>query len=176
MNEITLTLKDFKLLDNLWIPEIVFLKLLFNKEEELFKELYSKGGKSLISNYAVALENKQYIKILGNDYGSIDNYAVRVKTEELFKEEKADNKSFDEFWNKYHEITKTLKTDKVPTIKYWRGLTKKERTLAYNNIQSYFNSLTDKKYCKKARTYLSDKNFLDEFKQKQTTSTFTKDI
>lgn len=163
MNELTLSLKDFRLLNNLWLHDLIILKLLFNKEEELFKELYTNGEEHVCLRVK-ALEDKQYIKILGKDYGSIDNYAVRVKTEELFKEEKADNKSFDEFWDKYHEITKTLKTDKVPTIKYWRGLTKKERILAYNNIQNYFNSLTDRKYCKKARTYLSDKNFLDEFK------------
>ena len=35
---------------------------------------------------------------------------------------------------------------------------------AIDNIQPYWNSLRDKKYCKKARTYLADKNFNDEFK------------
>ena len=53
----------------------------------------------------------------------------------------------------------------MPTQKYWNKLKSGEKIRAINNIQPYFDSLNDKKYCKKARTYLSDKNFNDEFKK-----------
>jgi len=67
------------------------------------------------------------------------------------------------FWDSYHNATGLTKTDKEATIKYWDKLTDSEKQKAVANILPYFNSLRDKKYCKKARTYLSDKNFNDEF-------------
>lgn len=74
---------------------------------------------------------------------------------------------FEDFWNKYHEITGIAKSDKEPARKHFRKLTKAERILAAENIKPYFESI-DPKYCKKARTYLSDKNFNDEFKKRTT--------
>ena len=72
-------------------------------------------------------------------------------------------KEFDLFWDKYHLITKRKKEDKEATITKWNKLTKKEKQKAIDNIQNYYNSLKDKEYSKKARTYLSAKNFNDEF-------------
>jgi len=74
------------------------------------------------------------------------------------------SKGFKLFWDKYHLITKLNKTDKDSAEKYWKKLTNKEKQSALDNIEFYYNSLNNKKYCKKARTYLSDKNFNDEFK------------
>ena len=71
---------------------------------------------------------------------------------------------FENFWIKYHEITKLSKTDKEPTLKYWKKLNKTEKQKAIDNIENYYNSLNDVKYCKKARTYLNHKNFNDDFK------------
>ena len=68
------------------------------------------------------------------------------------------------FWDSYHQITGLKKTDLADAEKYWKKLTKAEQQKAIDNINPYFDSLNDKKYCKKARTYLSDKNFNDEFK------------
>ena len=70
------------------------------------------------------------------------------------------------FWDKYHETTKLLKSDKDAAEKYWNKLKAIEQQKALENIKLYFDSLPDKKYCKKARTYLSDKNFNDEFNGK----------
>lgn len=67
------------------------------------------------------------------------------------------------FWDTYQLKTKLKKTDREATEKYWYKLTVGEKALALHNIGDYYNSLNDKKYCKKARTYLSDKNFNDEF-------------
>jgi hypothetical protein len=73
------------------------------------------------------------------------------------------NKEFEVFWDQYHSITRMAKTDKEPAIKYWQALTEDERNKALSIIEKYFNSLKDTKYCKKARTFLSDKTFNDEF-------------
>lgn len=79
------------------------------------------------------------------------------------KEDKEDNISFDDFWNSYHEITQKVKTDKEAAQKYWNKLKEPERQKAIEMIKPYFLNLTDTKYCKKARTYLADKNFNDEY-------------
>jgi len=81
-------------------------------------------------------------------------------------EKEKDIKQFDTFWNDYHAITKLSKSDKEPTKKHWDKLTNKEKEIAILHIQKFYDSLKDKNYCKKARTYLSDKNFNDEFKAK----------
>lgn len=73
------------------------------------------------------------------------------------------NNSFESFFDEYHKITKLNKSDKAAALKKWKTLTVSERTKALENISNYYNSLSDKKYCKKARTYLNDKNFNDEF-------------
>jgi hypothetical protein len=73
------------------------------------------------------------------------------------------NDIFNYFWSYYHEITGMNKTDKDPALKYFKKLSVKEMEKAINTIRTYFNSLSDKKYCKKARTYLSDKNYNDEY-------------
>ncbi len=80
------------------------------------------------------------------------------------KDRTEQKESFLVFWESYHNITKLSKTDKEATIKYWDKLSNVEWLKALEMIQPYYNSLIDKKYCKKARTYLSDKNFNDEFK------------
>jgi hypothetical protein len=89
------------------------------------------------------------------------------KDEDKIKEDK--DKGFETFWESYHSITNKPKTDKAAAQKKWIKLTLQEKILAVENIQKYFNSLSDKKYCKKARTYLEDKNFNDEFKQNEST-------
>jgi hypothetical protein len=73
--------------------------------------------------------------------------------------------SFDLFWNEFHKITSRNKTDKEPTKKHWIKLNQIEQQKAIDSIKKYFDSLSDKKYCKKARTYLADKNFNDEFRK-----------
>ena len=77
------------------------------------------------------------------------------------------NNEFSFFWMQYHSITGKEKTDKEPAFKHWKKLTADERKLAIKNIKPFYDSLPNKEYCKKARTYLSDKNFNDEFNQEQ---------
>jgi hypothetical protein len=54
------------------------------------------------------------------------------------------------------------KTDKDPALKHWKKLTEAERNLAIEKITDYYDSVENKKYVKKARTYLADKSFNDE--------------
>lgn len=75
---------------------------------------------------------------------------------------------FEIFFNAYHSITKLSKTDKQAAEKYFVKLSKKDRQKALDNIKPYFDSLRDKSYCKKCRTYLSDKNYNDEFNPNNT--------
>lgn len=70
---------------------------------------------------------------------------------------------FSLFWDSYHTISGMIKTDKDSAEKHWKKLKKEEQQKAIDNIKPYYDSLNDKKFCKKARTYLSDKNFNDEF-------------
>jgi len=81
------------------------------------------------------------------------------------RKEKENIISISLFWDSYHDITKLKKTDFQAASKYWDKLNDNERQKAIDNIKPYFDSLSDKKYCKKARTYLADKNFNDEFKK-----------
>ena len=77
---------------------------------------------------------------------------------------------FNEFWEKYHSLTGKPKTDKDATLKYWKKLKDSDRKKAIEMIHPYSQTETDPKYLKKARTYLSDKNFNDQFKVEQKAS------
>ena len=60
---------------------------------------------------------------------------------------------FELLWNEFHDITKKLKEDKKDTEKHWVKLTVEEKQKAFTNIKSYYDSIDNKKICKKARTY-----------------------
>ena len=86
----------------------------------------------------------------------------KPKTKNL--KQKTEN-DFDLFWDSYHEISCKPKTDMQAAKKHWIKLTETEKQKAIDNIKPYCDSINDKKYIKKARTYLSDKNFNDEFEK-----------
>jgi len=79
------------------------------------------------------------------------------------KEKKRKEIEITEFWDLYHSISNKLKSDLQPSIKHWNKLTEIEKDKAKCNIQSYVDSVNDPKYIVKARTYLADKKFNDEF-------------
>ncbi len=78
--------------------------------------------------------------------------------------EAPDDTDFNGFWGAYHDITGLPMSDKEAARRYWKALSGVQKNKAVESIYPYFNSLKDKKYCKKARTYLRDRNFNDEFK------------
>lgn len=75
--------------------------------------------------------------------------------------------TFGTFWDKYHIISGLPKTDIMAAKRYFNVLSLKDKRLAFKNINHYCDSVEIKRYTKKARTYLRDKNFLDEFKCEQ---------
>lgn len=86
-----------------------------------------------------------------------------IKESKVKKKKENNIKDFDLFWDSYHSVTGLNKSDKEAALKYWNKLNPGEQQKAINNVPHYFSSLKDKQYCKKARTYLADKNFNDEF-------------
>jgi hypothetical protein len=92
----------------------------------------------------------------------LGKYEIEIEYE-IEDEDKAEKIDFNIFWDSYHSITGIIKSDKDAAEKYWKKLKREDQQKAIDNIKLYYNSLPDKKYCKKARTYLSDKNFNDEF-------------
>ena len=144
---------DLKLLkkSGLFLEEFVIMALI-NSGENIEEYHYSKH---ILQN----LEDNMYIKLSEN------NWLLRGKGRELF-ESKA-SVAFEEFWNHYHTVTHLAKTDRAAAEKYWKRLKPKEKELAVEKVQAYYNSLNDKKFCRKARTYLENKNFNDEFKVKE---------
>lgn len=125
--------------------------------------------------YLTAIDRRKEINLCKN-YINVDINGINVhinwinddnntqSKEDNSKEDNSINVEFSVFWDSYHSITGLSKSDKESSEKYWKKLKEEERQKAINNIKPYFDSLNDKKYCKKARTYLSAKNFNDEFK------------
>lgn len=70
---------------------------------------------------------------------------------------------FAEFWNMYHGQTGLNKTEIGAARREWHKLSVNERELAIANIENYYYSLADVRFCKKACNYLADKCFLNEF-------------
>jgi len=91
------------------------------------------------------------------------NDSVTVNVSDIKKEKK---ELFIIFWDKYHSITNQPKTDRDPSLKYWDKLSIEEMQKAIDNIQPYYDNIKDYgkgKMTKKARTYLCDKNYNDEY-------------
>lgn len=86
-----------------------------------------------------------------------------IKESKVKKKKENNIKDFDPFWDSYHSVTGLNKSDKEAALKCWNKLNPGEQQKAIDNVKPYFDSLKDKQYCKKARTYLADKNFNDEF-------------
>lgn len=154
------TIEEFKEL-GLSPNEYIILYSIVYKDIELQSYIETLLGNAQFLACLIRLQEYGYIKI------NVDrSWIERQKLLDLRNKINPEPK-FEEFWTKYHEIVKEWnKTDKVPAEKHWKKLTKKEKQLAIDNIQLYYNSLpmyTTGKPVKKARTYLADKNFLDNF-------------
>ena len=148
--ELTIDLKLLKK-SGLFLEEFIIMALI-NSGENIEEYHYSKH---ILQN----LEDNMYIKLSEN------NWLLRGKGRELFGSKAS--VTFEEFWNHYHTVTHLAKTDRAAAEKYWKKLKPKEKELAIEKVQAYYSSLNDKKFCRKARTYLENKNFNDEFKVKE---------
>jgi len=64
---------------------------------------------------------------------------------------------FDEFWELYPN-----KSGKYNAQKTWQRMSANDRQQAIDGLQTYVDSVTDKKYLRMGSTYLSKKTWLDE--------------
>ena len=166
MNPLVIELDE--MISDLTPGELLVLKSIYTGNKKAFERLFNTYS-SYIPKVLESLQNKLYLKIQGEEF---EELICREKTELLFLDKGA---TFEEFWNIYHTITHLPKTDNKPAKSKWNRLTKGKKKLAIDNIRAYYDSLSDKKYCKKARTYLEDENFMDEFKSKQDENDWTID-
>ena len=138
---------------NIFVEEYLYLQLIHEGLNPL--DFNWSFGSGIIADLDLLKQNLWIKKV---DEG----YILRDKGRQLF-ESSISTITFDEFWENYHRITGLPKTDKEAAKTKWKRLSNKERNKADENIQAYYDSLNDKKYCRKARTYLENKNFNDEF-------------
>ncbi len=138
------------------------------KTGEIVTNGASDGTMITVRNY----ESYQDYKYLKGKQGANKGQTRGKQRATTNKEEEKERRKKEEervnlFWEKYHKITNKNKTDKNTASKNFKTLTKDEQIKAYNNIQAYYDSVSEKKYVKKAYTYLRDKNFNDEFGNKE---------
>lgn len=161
LNEL-IDLNIIKLKEDSEFIEITFLDGQFDMLSEQRKrrqDAGSKGGKKKSSNAKAKPQQK---------------YSYKDNNKDNNKDKYSKEDQFEFFWTQYHLITKIQKTDKVPAFNYFKKLTLDERRKAYTMIQGYSDSNKDKQYIKKARTYLSDKCFNDEFKAVENSKIYRK--
>lgn len=92
--------------------------------------------------------------------------------ETLLQETIIQESDFETFWNEYHKLSAKPKTDRAAAEKKWKRLSSSEKDMALKMIPAYVGSVSEKKYIKKARTYLEDQNFNDEFMPKSATISY----
>ena len=117
------------------------------------------------SKYQITTDNQQANNKPSTNHQQTNNKpSTTNKNDNNIENEKNEKKKeFEIFWNEYHSLTKKPKEDKIPAEKYWNKLTTFEKEKALSSIKYYSKTNQDSKYLKKARTYLSDKCFNNEF-------------
>ena len=152
-----------KIPSDLTLFEYFLLSLLVQNKEATIEYINSRTETpegTQLKDTIISLGQELYIRATSNDM------ELRKKALDLFPEEKS-NISFKEFWDKYHQIVKEWnKTDKDRTERYWKRLSNSEKKLAYDNIESYYNScriIRGRRTARKAVYYIGDKLFKDEF-------------
>ena len=141
--------------------EFGFFKLI-----EKSKNQYSANIISLV--YAIPKKgkalDKAFIKLGAKQTESIGQSSDSIDKQINKEQINNDKKDITFFWNTYHSISNKEKTDLEASKKYWDKLKETEKVKAEENISKYVDSINDKKYIVKARTYLGNKLFNNEFK------------
>lgn len=111
--------------------------------------------------------HQSYIRLL-KGHGLWNEYKKRFKVDKPKKVattspgDKA-RESFEIFWEEYHTVTAKRREDKAPAFKHWKQLSYEEKVKAFRMIGEYSKTNENMNYLKKARTYIADKTFNDEF-------------
>lgn len=66
---------------------------------------------------------------------------------------------FEKFWLWYHEITGIAPSERSRARRAWDGLSLSDQDVAIDGVQIYYMGLTDKRFCRKAATYLETRAF-----------------
>lgn len=143
---------------------------------ELTKHIHNKIGESEYRIAYFELQELGYIKLSAEE--------IWVPRQKLLSLRNSINPEpqFERFWKGYHEYAKQFyssfkATDKTPAEKHWKKLTKAEKQLALDNYKLFIDSSSERNiFLKKARTYLGDKNFNDEFETKKSNKSSTEMI
>ena len=149
--------------EDITLTQYYLISLLSNSKEQLI-DYFNTNNQSPEYQYLYELQSLMYIKIIKEDDTIID-IVLRKKATDLFPESKG--AAFEEFWDKYHQIIKEWrKSDRFAAEKVWKRMTVKEKNTAIENIQTYYDSaqvIKGRKVVHKARTYLTNKLYNDEF-------------
>ena len=152
------------------IRQYLFLKFLYECNDEVLDNLAEFKWEMLELNETPDtliqhLQEGGYLKIIAEE----EEYRIelRKKALDLFPSTVSKGVEFDAFWDKYHSIVKEWrKTDRFAAEKVWKRMTIREKQLAFDNIQPYYDSakiIQGRKVVHKARTYLTNKLYNDEF-------------
>ncbi len=79
------------------------------------------------------------------------------------KGERPKDALFLKFWEDYHEITHTPKTNSARAYLAWKKLSVRERELAVKHIDEFYHHLKNTRFCPQAAAYLKDKAFVFDF-------------
>lgn len=169
LNDMEFTIEEFKQFELSPGAYILLYALVYN-DGELMNRIVP------ISQHKRELQDKGFVKL-----DEEENIILRQKTLDL-QNKLNPEPLFEEFWKGYHQYAKQFynnfkATDRDPAEKHWKKLTKAQRQLAIDKYKLFIDASVERNiFLKKARTYLSDHNFLDEFEVKQTKSSLNKMI
>lgn len=124
-------------------------QLTINEDEDEDEDIYTNTTKHVINKKEKEKETLPPIE----------------KSEKQKRGEKVDE-AFRLFWDKYHQVTRKLKTDTKAAKNVWAKMSLDERLIAFENIEPFYKSSEKKengRFIIKAKNYLSDKRFNDEF-------------
>ena len=143
------------------------LELISSSNDETFNEqLLNFSQKYQIKNQKTKERVSQWRKNQEDKKNVTHNERVgnasKVKLSKVKESKDNIDSDFDKFWNEYHTVTGKTKTDKEPALKHWDKLTKDEKIKAVEVVPQYA-ATNEPQYLKKARTYLADKSFNDQF-------------
>lgn len=121
------------------------------RTRRFFNKMYEKGIiERVVNPYVTHIRIPDYDLLVGQ------------RRREAIRDETGDT-TFKVFWEKYHEVTQMHKVNIGRAKREWKKLSPHERSLSIQQIDEYYDHLTNTKYCMQASTYLSDKAFLNEY-------------
>lgn len=124
------------------------------KTRRFFRKLESQGVIEILKN-----SNPHRIRLTQYELLCAGKKQKEINGEQGTPMSETDRK-FEEFWEKYHEVTQQMPVEKYAASREWKRMNIRERHMAMENIEDYFMSLPSISHVRKAINYLRDKSFL----------------